>query len=594
VSERRIREELVEPLRRTLGWLLALRDSRGAILCPEHKIEHTGKSAGAAVLAARLAQYDAPERRAAHLAAAIQQGRRLVANVYREGTSECHTFWPGRHDKFNSSNAVIDGGACSDALAELVETLGTALSDEDRKPFANASTLHARTYLRYAVLDKGVPAQRAWGLTGLAAAWRLSREPELEKAAIEAVGALEGVQNADGSFPYHPLEWGAPHAGAGDASSFYHSRIPAFALFALERLERDARDRLFSKSIYAALDFAEALQGPDGVKCGLVEAKPWYWGAEYEVASHVFDVFAFARAGELFREKRFTVAAVRAYRAWIAHLAPSGEPRSHLPAPGRGKSYQCPVFWACHAEWIARALPWLEASWDSVPLHERVGSGGGIDLRIRSYGAVDLVRVEDDAVVAWVRGSRPGYNVHHGSPHGTGLLRVVRKRDGASLLARERLAASQEGEWSGRAGSFNPARGWAACAQELRFSLWLSRNHARGGRWTSAFGAPFDVARRGGLQFASTEVSSSFALHAQTRIDGEGVSLSTELAHRGGQVVAGSRLERRFEVDGAGLVVEDRLLEPGGARGIAFRFPAAATERREEHGASHAASYRLA
>ncbi len=594
MSERPIREELVEPLRRALGWLLSLRDARGAILCPEHKIEHTGKSAGAAVLAARLAKYDAPERRQAHLAAAIEQGRRLVANLYREGLSECHTFWPGRHDKFNSSNAVIDGGACSDALAELVETLGPELSDDDRKAFANASTLHARTYLRYAVLDKGVPAQRAWGLTGLAAAWRLSREPELEKAAIEAVGALEGVQNADGSFPYHPLEWGAPHVGAGDASSFYHSRIPAFAMFALERLERDARDPLFAKSIYSALDFAEALQGPDGVKCGLVEAKPWYWGAEYEVASHVFDVYAFARAGEVFRERRFTVAAVRAYRAWIEHLAPNGEPRSHMPGPGLRKSYQCPVFWACHAEWIARALPWLEASWDSVPKYERVGSGGGIDLRIRAYGAVDLVRVEDDRVVAWVRGSRPGYNVHHGSPHGAGLLRVVRKSDGAKLLTRERLSAHQEGEWSGRFGSLSPARGWSACAGELRFSVWLARNHARGGRWRSALGAPFDVARRGGVEFASSEVSSAFALHSTTRIDGEGVSLTSELAHRGGQPVPGSRLERRFEVDGSGLIVRERLIQSGGARGIAFRFPAGAADRHEEPGASHAVSYRLA
>lgn len=594
MTEPRIREELLEPLRRTLGWLLSLRDSRDAIVCPEHKLEHTGKSAGAAVLAARLARYDAPEHRERHLAAAIGQGRRLVANLRREGTSECHTFWPGRHDKFNSSNAVIDGGACSDALAELVETLGSALSDDDRKAFTHASTLHARTYLRYAVLDKGVPAQRAWGLTGLAAAWRLSREPELEKAAIEAVGALEGVQNADGSFPYHPLEWGAPHAGAGDTSSFYHSRIPAFTLFALEQLERKPRDPLFAKALYAALDFAEALQGPDGVKCGLVEAKPWYWGAEYEVASHVFDVYAFARAGEVFREKRFTNAAVRAYRAWIEHLAPNGQPRSHVDAPGRRKSYQCPVFWACHAEWIARALPLLEAQWDSVPKFERASAGGGIDLRIRAYGEVDLVRIEDDAVVAWVRGSRPGYNVHHGSPHGAGLLRVVRKCDGANLLERRRLDARQEGEWSARHGHFALARGWRAGAAELRFALWLTRNHARGGRWLSALAAPFDVARRGVLEFASSEVSSAFALRTQTRIDGEGVSLISGLAHRGGEAVSGARLERRFEVDGSGLVVRERLLDAGDARATKFRFPARSTERQEARGASHEISYRLA
>ncbi len=594
MSEPHIREELVEPLRRALRWLESLRDARGAIVCPEHRIEHTGKSAGAAVLAARLARYDAPAHRERHLATAIQQGRRLVANLYREGTSECHTFWPGRHDKFNSSNAVIDGGACADALVELVETLGSALSDDDRRAFTHAAVLHARTYLRYAVLDKGVPAQRAWGLTGLAAAWRLERQAELENAAIEAVGALEGVQNEDGSFPYHPLEWGAPHAGAGDASSFYHSRVPAFTLFALERLERSPRDPLFARPLYAALDFAEGLHGPDGLKCGLVEAKPWYWGAEYEVASHVFDVYALARAGELFGERRFTAAAVRAYRTWCEHLGRDGAPRSHLDAPGRRKSYQCPVFWACHAEWIARALPLLEANWDRVPRYERAAGGGGIDLRVRAWGAIELARIEDDTVVAWVRGSRPGYNVHHGSPHGAGLLRVVRKTDGANLLARERLASDQEGEWSGRRGPPSLARGWRHGAAELRFALWLSRNHARGRRWGSAFAAPFDVAWRGVASFGSSEVSSSFVLSAPLRIDGEGVSLSGGLAHRGGQAVVGARLERRFEVDGRGLVVRERLADAAGARGVRFRFPAAATERSGEREVSHEIGYRLA
>ncbi len=594
MSEPRIREELLEPLRRALRWLEGLRDSRGAIVCPEHRIEHTGKSAGAAVLAARLARYDAPEQRERHLATAIEQGRRLVANLYREGTSECHTFWPGRHDKFNSSNAVIDGGACSDALVELVETLGPALSDDDRRAFTHAATLHARTYLRYAVLDKGVPAQRAWGLTGLAAAWRLERKSELENAAIEAVGALEGVQNEDGSFPYHPLEWGAPHAGAGDASSFYHSRIPAFTLFALERLERNPRDRLFARPLYSALDFAEGLHGPDGIKCGLVEAKPWYWGAEYEVASHVFDVYALARAGELFGERRFTAAAVRAYRTWIEHLGRDGMPHSHAAAPGRRKSYQCPVFWACHAEWIARALPLLEASWDKIPRYERAASGGGIDLRVRAWGAVELARIEDDTLVAWVRGSRPGFNVHHGSPHGAGLLRVVRKSDGANLLSRQRLVSDQEGEWSARHGALSLERGWRHGAAELRFSLWLARNHARGRRWGSALAAPFDVAWRGVAAFGSSEVSSSFALAAPLRIDGEGVSLTSTLAHRGGDVVAGARLERRFEVDGRGLVVRERLADAGGARGVRFRFPERALERRGEAAASREVAYRLA
>jgi hypothetical protein len=108
-------------VRRALAWLLSLRDERGRIVCPEHGIEHTGKSAGAAVTAAILGELDDSD---ALRAAAVQQGERLVANLVREGTSPCHTFRPGRHDPFNCSNSVIDGGACSDALAELVQRLG--------------------------------------------------------------------------------------------------------------------------------------------------------------------------------------------------------------------------------------------------------------------------------------------------------------------------------------------------------------------------------------------------------------------------------------------------------------------------------------
>ena len=73
------REEILEPLRRTLGWLMSLRDGEGRILCPEHKVEHTGKSAGAIVLALELARLDPASDRERSREFAVQQGRRLVA-----------------------------------------------------------------------------------------------------------------------------------------------------------------------------------------------------------------------------------------------------------------------------------------------------------------------------------------------------------------------------------------------------------------------------------------------------------------------------------------------------------------------------------
>ncbi len=579
------RAEILAALERVQAWALGHRDAKGRIVCPEHKVEHTGKSACVAITAAELWRATGVER---HLDAAVEQGRRLVANLKREGTSPCHTFRPGRHDPFNCSNAVIDGGACSDALAHLATELGPRLSAEDRASFSAASLLHARTYLRYAVLDKGVPAQRAWGLTGLAGAGALERDPDLLAALAQAYGALEGVQHGDGSYPYHPLHWGAEHPGASDVSAFYQSRVTAFLLYALERSGLDPRAKELRAPLLRGLDFLQALAGPDGIKVGLVEAKPWYWGAEYEVASHPFDVYALARGHALVGRPALGRAAAASFRAWERHLAPDGAPRSHLPGPGRGRSYQCPLFWAAHACWIARALPDLAVCLE-LP-EPRRGTGAGIDLSLTWFPDASLGRLEDDRVVAWVRGARPASNLHHGSPHGAGLLRVLRKRDGAELLQRCRLGGANEAEWSGRAGTPAPLRGLRANAEALRFSLWLARVHLRAGRAGEALRSPLDALRSGVLAFASSQVSSAFELAPTVEVLSDGLRLAGRLCHRGGAPAQGSALERIFRVDGEGLEVEERLSAAGAARGVEYAVPAAAAQVEGGPGAS---SYRL-
>lgn len=575
-----IRAEILEPLRRSLDWLLSLRDGDGRIVCPEHKLEHTGKSACAAITAAELWRHaeQGPERDG-FLAAARQQGRRLVANLVREDTGPCHTFRPGRHDPFNCSNSVIDGGACSDALAHLVAALGVELAAEDREAFAQASLLHARTYLRYAVLDKGIPAQRAWGLTGLAAAHALEggeADGDLARAALEAVGLLEGIQHGDGSYPYHPLAWGAVHPGASDVSAFYQSRLTAFLIFALERLGHDPTDARFRGSLERGLDFLCALQGPDGIKTGMVEAKPWYWGAAYEVASHPFDVYALASGFRLFGKPRYAVAAARAHRAWVAHLGLDGRPKSHAAGAGRGRSYQCPVFWAAHACWLARAAEDLEAILATGA--DREPERGPDDCDIEYFPEASLVRLEDARVVAWVRGGRPACNVHHGSPHGAGLIRVVSRPDARDLVERCRLGGANEAEWTGKKGLPSLVRGLSAGGSELRFAMWLARVHARAGRRKDALLEPLRVFKRGVLAFGHARVGSAFDLAPVLEVKDHGVTLTGRLAHRDGTPVARSSLRREYRVDGRGLVVEERLERAGGARAVAFQVPRAASD----------------
>ena len=584
----RVRAEITEPLERVLQWLASLRDAQGRIVCPDHKVEHSGKNAGAIVLATRLIELGVGQR-AALLELAVEQGRRLVANLKREGTSPCHTFRPGWHDPYNCSNSVIDGGACSDALATLVRSLGAELDAADREAFQHASLLHARTYLRYAVLDKGIPAQRAWGLTGLAHANALEQDDVLEQAALEAVGVLEGIQHEDGSYPYHPLEWGAEHPGASDVSSFYQSRVTAFLLFALEALGRDPTDALFRRPLLAGLGFLEALQGPDGLKVGLVEAKPWYWGANYEVASHPFDVFALARGARIFDRPRLARAALRAFDAWVEHLAPDGRPHSHRPGPGRGRSYQCPVFWAGHALWLARAAEDLEAAFERAPEPERAGRG--LELATAYFQNASLARLEDDRVVAWIRGRRPGVNVHHGSPHGAGLVRCVRKADGVELVTRCRLGGSQEAEWSGHAGGFSFGRGWKSGKRAVRFSTWLARTDWRAGRRLAAIRRPLRVFSDGVLAFAAARVGSAFELAPELEMRPDGAVVRSRLARRDGTPLPDTALEREFTVDGEGLRVVEELCAAPGVRGLDYRVPARAVDVvRQER----SVSYRLA
>jgi hypothetical protein len=505
-----------------------------------------------------------------------------------EDNSVCHTFRPGRHDPFNCSNSVIDGGACSDALAHVVRALGDRLEAADRERFRAASLLHARSYLRYAVLDKGIPAQRAWGLTGLAGAWSLEHDDVLSDAAIEAVGVLEAIQHPDGSFPYHPLEWGALHPGSADVSAFYQSRVTGFTLFALETLGRDPQAKLFAPPLVRGLDFLAALQAPDGTKCGLVEAKPWYWGAEYEVASHPFDVFTLAAGWRVFRRASYARAAVAAFRAWSAHLADDGAPRSHLALGLREKSYQCPVFWAGHAMWMARALEDLEGA-ALVPA-DPAASSSAIDLRTTWFPNAQLGRIEDSRVIAWVRGARPAVNLHHGGPSGAGLLRVWSKARGADVLDKGRVSGVSEAEWVAACGEFSPRRGWRANHDEVRFSLWLARVAWRGGRPLIALAYPFRVAKRGLYDFATRRVSSAYDLTPQVEQSVDGLCVRSRLAHRDGTPVAGTAVERRFTIDGAGLAITERVEGAEACGRLEYRVPRHATDVVRT---SNTASYRL-
>ncbi len=574
------RAAIVEPLQRVLGWMLEHADPKtGALICRQHGIEHTGKSAGAVVLATELARFAPEADRDRLFEVARAQCGRIAGRLEREGDSACFTFRPGRHDPYNCSNSVIDGGACSDALATFVLAFGDRLPAEERERLAHASVLHAQTYLRYAIVDKGVPAQCAWAMTGAAQAYRLSGHEVLRYACVVGEQRIAGRQRRDGSFPYHPEDWGAAHPGAGDASAYYQSRVTAFMAFALEAALGSEAGAAADASAAEAFDFLHGLAGPDGIKVGSVEAKPWYWGAEYEVASHPFDIAAFAAEWRRTRAPRAAEAMRASWRSWLSHLKANGEPQSHLPGlhgeRARSNSYQCPFFWAAHACWIARSIPELADALASEVRDPAPPSGW------RHFPDVDLARLDTDDVVAWVRGARPTGNRSHGSPAG-GLLRVYSHATGGDLYQAPYLERRAPANWSGSAGGFSLARGWRSGAADLRFSTWIARTRVRAGAGAAALGAPLQALRRSVASFASSAVGTAFVRDARLQgPTGGEVGLVCGLAFRDGSA-AGGRFERRFRQVGEALEVEERLRDPGRARGLWFRAPLGATVLEDE------------
>ena len=133
-------------------------------------------------------------------------------------------------------------------------------------------------------------------------------------------------------------------------------------------------------------------------------------------------------------------------------------------------------------------------------------------------------------------------------------------------------------------------RGLRGGLSELRFSAWLARVHLRAGRLREALGAPLETLRRGVLAFGSPRVSSAFALAPEVSVHADGFELTSQLAWRGGRALEGSRLVRRFLVDGEGLVVEEQLEHDGGAADVRYQLP---PQARDAALAEGKAAYRL-
>ncbi|HVQ25169.1 MAG TPA: hypothetical protein VMV01_08325, partial [Planctomycetota bacterium] len=324
-------------LRGLSGFLARQIGPTGALVCPRHKVEHTGKNVYAALIDLENWRFTREEE---YLALAKAAVLRAVDLLGEDPESHVPVFLPGRTDPRNASTNAIDGGACADTIATLLEEAPEAFEPDERRRSEEALTLHVEGYLRHAARDKGITAQRLWAGTGVARAARLLRRDDWAADALAGCALALDELAEDGVSPYIPeRSQDCTHPGLADASSFYHSRTPGFVLYIHEVLGREPDERARGR-LRAALDALVALRGGNGLKPLHNEAKPWYWQSAYEVASHPFDVFALHRGARLFDSALYRNEAGRAMEEWIAHIEPDGGVVSHR---GRGVNFQCRV-----------------------------------------------------------------------------------------------------------------------------------------------------------------------------------------------------------------------------------------------------------
>jgi hypothetical protein len=567
------RGQIVDQVQLRLGILRGLGDflvrqigPDGALRCPRHRVEHTGKNVYAAVIDLHNWRYTREDFYLERARAAVL---RAVDNLGLDPESQVPVFLPGRVDPRNASTNSIDGGACADSIATLLEEAPAAFTPTDRERCEEALTRHVEGYLRHSARDRPIPAQRLWAATGVARAARLLGRKDWAADALHGCRLALTELYADGVAPYIPLgSKDCTHPGLADTSGFYHSRTPGFVMYVHDVLgepfTEGQRERL-----RAALDALVAMRDGNGRKLLHNEAKAWYWNGAYEVASHPFDVWALHHGATLLERPLYRSEAGRAMEEWIAHIGPDGGVLSHH---GRGTDFQCRVFWTGHAAWIARVI-------HDVPLH--AAPRPALTLELPASG---LVHVERPRCVAVLRGRHQRAGNLFGCDRGGGALQsLVAYRDpriaqGDELVARERFTPLPEGEFALRpAGAPGRLRRLLdvlrADKGDLRFRLFVAKVEWGARRWLGALTYPLEHILLRSLREASPWLASQRDLETTQRVEGDVVEFRGGLADRDGRRWPGASTTRRYTFREERVELVDTLHLAGVRGAVRYRLP---------------------
>ncbi len=534
----------------------------GYARCPEHGVDHTGKTARAIVINCAL---HAAGGEARYLDRAVRIAGLVTGRLGQDpDAGGAWIFFPGLHDPANISTNIIDNGECVDALATLLRHAGDQLDQIDRSRFEDAIRRCCDSYLVANVATKPVINQRLWGAMGLASAAAYFDEPRWVKAVHAAVERSLGELRADGSLPYvTDADDLGEHAGSADLTVYYHGRCMAFARFALQAIGGTARHEA---DLRRAADFLVTVLRPDGVKPLGLEGKRWFWDADSESGSAAYDAYALAADG---RPELLDLAGRVAARAEQS-VGSDGLVGATADAP----SFVCRVFHAADLAWLARAHD--AGALDDLPANPAIGQRGAPVV----CGPSGVVRLEAQRSCAILRANKQPASGLVGGRIGGGGLVYVGNVDGTwrNELGFVPEPGVPEATWIVEPGAATRGRTTASLTPsgaDRRFRLHIARTHWRAGRRAYALrmlwrflGPPAAAAER--------RWQSNHAIEADVETSGDGVIVRSGLAHMSGELLAGAHTERRYLLDRIELSIDDLLRADRAITGLAYRIPAAA------------------
>ena len=554
------------------AWVLAaasntferLRDERGYTRCPEHGVDHTGKTARSIVIDCALHAHTNQDR---YLDRAIATAHRVVARLAPDPAADgAWVFFPGRHDPRNNSTNIIDAGECVDALASLLLHAGDDLVADDRRSIEEAIGLCCDSYLRTNVVDKPVVNQRLWGAMGMATACAALDEPAWAQAVQDSVAGSLAEMRSDGSFAYvRDAALLGEGVGISDLTVYYHSRCVAFARYALRQIGEEAS---FEDRLRDGADFLAFVLRPDGVKPLGLEGKRWFWDADAEVGSAPYDAYVLAADG---RETLAPLAGRVAAQS-AAALGAGGLIDATRGAP----AFVCRLMHTADLAWLARAH--AAAELDDLPSNPPA-AGRAAPAIAEDAG---VARLEAPRVCALVRThKRPADRLVGGRIGGGGLVYVGSARHGwRNLLGYGSEPEVPEGTWEVAPGdSTRTPPDWrrVLARRESRFLLHIARSHARAGRWRYAltflwrrFGPP--------CWRASRQWLSSHALAGCAETTDEALVVESGVARVDGRPLPGVRTRRTYAVTANEVAVGEQLETSARLSDVRYRLPAAARD----------------